>query len=813
MTDIGLYLRLTPNTIFLGNFLTKEFLSTSEKKALFTESEIGLSCLLLSCKMRERDIYCPLIPHLIQAAEDLTPKERSNSKEEFEKKIKKIKKVEIEIFEFFDQNLAMLTYYDFLEQFLSMGCISTKDTILISEPAISNSKPLQNLPLSNNNCPSSLGEDTSCGDDTPDSNSTPLISRRITRLKTLSTLTQKERLPLIIDIERRVLDLAIQFSIKFIPDATSQRQLAYIFLALARKENKIIDYNSKILKEYLQVDCSADVVNLVHRLSMECKDKKEELFHDLAVRNYDSEGMEVVPQTFLVARHILIEKSTKFERKSNLVQQGDKYTPCSSSGSLLKGSSEEEESYTETISETEESSDIEKINFSKEIKVFTNDIRDFTKEKNDEISFIKIDESLLSKKNPVRENSYLIRNHRFSENLNLRSTIQTKPIPKDEYNIMNQPTKTSLPQTTEDLKKFSEKNFQNKKKLQLISKRSDCNQNRPLYSSRNQNAASLKLFETKTNIISRTATSNAVSPRKTSILSSNTNKIEYPVRRIVQPARIEKGVITRQRSSRKINFRPSITNSLTIREKDSLRLAQSYQFVQQSQNNSRIGEENQIESRINQSLVSIEKPRHQKLQSLSWATNNPLKNLKTGFNKDLRTFGSLDFSSLATQSFNRKIVSRLSQTGANSNWKNENCGEQPSGFLSSRFYKEKGNNIFGKKGELKIDIFSKKGNSIKNEQRDPTRRIVPSLLLHKVERPKFDTGKLKDIDFYSHRRINSSNKTSFTAGQFKTEDRGGIETNIKTKILRHKNWRERVSMNDFEELKKGQRLTQTKKYF
>jgi len=64
-------IRLTPSTLFLADFIGKNYihrktngrLNLSRKEMI----EIAYGSLFLSAKMRERDIYCPMIPHILQA--------------------------------------------------------------------------------------------------------------------------------------------------------------------------------------------------------------------------------------------------------------------------------------------------------------------------------------------------------------------------------------------------------------------------------------------------------------------------------------------------------------------------------------------------------------------------------------------------------------------------------------------------------------------------------------------------------------------------------------------------------------------------
>ena len=80
---------------------------------------ISYSACFLSSKMRERDIYCPMISHFLRAAGD-----QINYDD--------MRIGEMKICRFFDWNISMMTFYDFLEQFMAQGTLFEDDVILLS---------------------------------------------------------------------------------------------------------------------------------------------------------------------------------------------------------------------------------------------------------------------------------------------------------------------------------------------------------------------------------------------------------------------------------------------------------------------------------------------------------------------------------------------------------------------------------------------------------------------------------------------------------------------------------------------------------
>lgn len=90
----------------MASFLASNYIVALEKARMrITEIEvieITHTCCLLAAKVRERDIYCPMVSMIVSAGGNIVPPAV-------------IKRREIEISHFFDWNIAMMTFYDFLE--------------------------------------------------------------------------------------------------------------------------------------------------------------------------------------------------------------------------------------------------------------------------------------------------------------------------------------------------------------------------------------------------------------------------------------------------------------------------------------------------------------------------------------------------------------------------------------------------------------------------------------------------------------------------------------------------------------------------
>ena len=70
MTRIRGKLRLTPSTVYLAEFIAKNFIDGYHKRGgrvnRILMIETAHAAILLASKLRERDIYCPMISHIIK---------------------------------------------------------------------------------------------------------------------------------------------------------------------------------------------------------------------------------------------------------------------------------------------------------------------------------------------------------------------------------------------------------------------------------------------------------------------------------------------------------------------------------------------------------------------------------------------------------------------------------------------------------------------------------------------------------------------------------------------------------------------------
>jgi len=97
-------------------------------------------------------------------------------------------------------------------------------------------------------------------------------------------------------IERRTFDLAIQFGFKFMTQRLNQSQLAFIIIAIARKDAFVIDPFSEKLRQVHQVPLfiQNELEKAVKAIPLDCPDNKDSLSFSLGIRRYDKFGNEII---------------------------------------------------------------------------------------------------------------------------------------------------------------------------------------------------------------------------------------------------------------------------------------------------------------------------------------------------------------------------------------------------------------------------------------------------------------------------------------------------------------------------------------
>lgn len=280
---MGLRLRSTPNTKFLSEYLAKNFIVEQKKTGrTFNRQDIiaiAHAAIFLGCKIRERDIHCPMVTHILNAGEHIVEE-------------KDLRKMELELSTFYDWNLAMMTYYDLLEQFMHMGLTFATDKIRLSQKNSSKRRKAETADQS--------GKRKNSGDISTQ-RGTPEDQRKSNdcRIVRIGDLETEEKDKILDKLERRCLDLAKQIFEKFHTDPTKQREVAYMIIRTARREAGFVDYDSDMLREFYKMEISdeKELRKSSKKLTLDCKPQR--LKFDLVVRMYDPDGQEMIPPPVL----------------------------------------------------------------------------------------------------------------------------------------------------------------------------------------------------------------------------------------------------------------------------------------------------------------------------------------------------------------------------------------------------------------------------------------------------------------------------------------------------------------------------------
>lgn len=264
---IGNKFRITPSTKFLANHLAKNYLQvlsvrlgrgrlTAQKKI-----KVGQTCLFIACKLRERDMHTPLISHMIPAGG-------------FQLNNLMFRQQECDLALFYDWNFSMMTFYDYLEYFLTLGVLFEGDQHSHAE----NKTVVRNM-------------------------------KRSTREKMAQF------------IENRCLDLADQCRKRYVVAGTLQREMAYAIVSAARKEAGIINFDCSILRALYKVtrNFNKHFVTNLDKILKECPNNLKNMRFDTVFREYNSRGQEVKTGTKKAARINEAVKKNKqyYEMKQN----------------------------------------------------------------------------------------------------------------------------------------------------------------------------------------------------------------------------------------------------------------------------------------------------------------------------------------------------------------------------------------------------------------------------------------------------------------------------------------------------------------
>lgn len=229
-----------------------------------------------------------------------------------------------------------MTFYDFLEEMMMKGILLATDQVSKSEEQLSpeesvcysnkrlkRSSKIQGQeemfviddlglsPRSQKSCIKIEGSNRSTQNDSRRGShlGSPLVTKGCnsnnifspcSNLLSLQDFEQAELDLLVENIERRCLDLAQQIGYRYLTDAAIQREVAYLIVCLARRDNGIVHYENDLLRELygIQIRNISDFHSKISKLVAECPDFSNQLLFDLVIRQYTSSGREIVPPFF-----------------------------------------------------------------------------------------------------------------------------------------------------------------------------------------------------------------------------------------------------------------------------------------------------------------------------------------------------------------------------------------------------------------------------------------------------------------------------------------------------------------------------------
>lgn len=262
----------------------------------------------------------------------------------------------MKICQFFNWNISMMTFWDFLEQFMSLGVVLEDDLVLLDDDIHGKEfggyispepEEAQVLKFTNHK-----GEEEE-----------RIITKRTSEEQKLDNKYQDiqkiclKRLPdkqifrLIKDVQNRCIDLAQQILKRFITDTRTQREIAYLIITIARGENGFYDFDRGKLRRLYKVEIrdEKEFERCISEVPQVCFDMSQNLKFDPVWRKYTKEGklisdfgkkskrpkyktnVEIEVQKSMVERKVVrdigkIKEAKKIERSRSVSQEIQKKT-------------------------------------------------------------------------------------------------------------------------------------------------------------------------------------------------------------------------------------------------------------------------------------------------------------------------------------------------------------------------------------------------------------------------------------------------------------------------------------------------------
>ena len=208
----------------------------------------------------------------------------------------------------FDWNLSMMTFYDYLEQFLAQGCIFEDDVIILSDSAQENQDFREREYTPDNKIKGPLDK-TQSPYYTPSPQESQLlrIGLRGNQISPQGNINEQHKTPsrfirarelelnnrnsLIERIVSSALQIACKLAESYLTDSWRQREVAYLILVMARRANNLKMPDQHLFKELYKIKSQIDfyAISEVHITNFPLK-SIEDFDFDTVERNYDQEG-------------------------------------------------------------------------------------------------------------------------------------------------------------------------------------------------------------------------------------------------------------------------------------------------------------------------------------------------------------------------------------------------------------------------------------------------------------------------------------------------------------------------------------------
>jgi hypothetical protein len=194
----------------------------------------------------------------------------------------------------------MMTFWDYLEQFLALGFLFEDDFVLLNDEeqlvyeAILDpeSSVRENMEMMSFHTPEPEESQVLTFDSVKNRQADDRRKKqRLEKIK-VSKMIEEHRNRVIDCILNRSLDLAKQVGKRFLTDTHVQREIAYLILVIARGENGLLDYDSERLRRLYKIEKrdKKEFDRCIREVPNKCPDNSDRIDFDAVQRKYTPEG-------------------------------------------------------------------------------------------------------------------------------------------------------------------------------------------------------------------------------------------------------------------------------------------------------------------------------------------------------------------------------------------------------------------------------------------------------------------------------------------------------------------------------------------